>query len=399
MVADRRPVTVEPAQTRPEQVELTILMPCLDEAETLGRCIDKARRYLETSGISGEVLIADNGSTDGSIQIATEHGARVVHVQRKGYGAALAGGIEAARGRLVIMGDADDSYDFSDLSAFVEALRDGADLVMGNRFRGGIKAGAMPPLHKYLGTPVISRLGRLFFGARIGDFNCGMRGFSRQSALRMDLRSTGMEFASEMIIKAALLEMRCDEVPTTLSPDGRTRRPHLRTWRDGWRHLRFMLLYSPRWLFLYPGLVLLAAGLGVGGWLLGGPRMVGSVRLDVHTLLIASAAVLVGFQSVLFAAFTETFARAEGLAPRAYRVDRLARLIPLEAGIVIGTVLALAGLGLVIAAAAAWGSAGFGDLDYQKTMRWVIPGVTLGALGVEAVLGSFFLGILSVRRR
>src|SRR5580658_8051259 len=273
--------------------ELTILMPCLNEAETLAVCITKAMSWLERSGVRGEVLIADNGSTDGSQAIAIEAGARVVPIAAKGYGSALLGGIKAARGRFVIMGDSDDSYDFGSLDAFVEKLRDGHDLVMGNRFKGGIKKGAMPPLHRYIGNPVLTTIGRIFFHSPCGDFHCGLRGFDREAILSLDLQAPGMEFASEMVVKATIQGLNITEVPTTLSPDGRSRPPHLRSWRDGWRHLRFLLLFSPRWLFLYPGLGLMALGVGSMVWLLPEPRMVGRITLDIHTLFYASLAVVV----------------------------------------------------------------------------------------------------------
>ncbi len=391
--------TVECAKGEGAEIELSVVMPCLNEAETLEICINKALDCFKRSGIIGEVIIADNGSTDGSQDIARRCGARVADVPTRGYGAAIMGGIKAARGTYIIMGDADDSYDFCTLMPYVEKLRQGYELVVGNRFAGGIEPGAMPVLHRYLGTPVISWLGRRFFAAPFNDYNCGLRGFSRAAADRMDLRTTGMEFASEMVIKASLLDMKTIEVPTTLSVDGRTRGPHLRTWRDGWRHLRFMLLYSPRWLFFYPGLVLTALGLILSLWLLGSPRAVFGVTLDVHTLVVGAAAITIGVQAMMFAAFTETFARAEGLAPRTYRLGALAQRVPLEAGVVLGLFMGLSGVGLVLAAALGWRAGGFGDLDYQRTLRWVIPGVTLMVLGCQALLGSFFLGILSVRRR
>ncbi|HEV2722568.1 MAG TPA: glycosyltransferase family 2 protein, partial [Thermoanaerobaculia bacterium] len=280
-------------------IELSIVMPCLNEAETIEVCVAKARRFLDTSGIDGEVVVADNGSRDASREIAGRAGARVVDVGERGYGSALQGGIAAARGRYVIMGDADDSYDFSALAAFVEKLRGGADLVMGDRFAGGVLPGAMPPLHRWLGNPVLSGIGRLFFRSPVRDFHCGLRGFSKAAYERMELRTTGMEFASEMVVKATLLGMRVDEVPIVLHPDGRSHPPHLRSWRDGWRHLRFLLLYSPRWLFLYPGFVLMLLGAVVAGWLLPRPRTLGGVTFDVQTLLYAGMAIVIGFQAVL----------------------------------------------------------------------------------------------------
>ena len=269
-------------------------MPCLNEAETLAICVRKARGFLDASRIQGEVIVADNGSQDGSVAIALQEGARIVPVAARGYGAALLGGIADARGRYIIMGDADDSYDFSDLGTFVEQLRAGADLVVGNRFRGGIAPGAMPLLHRYLGNPILSFLGRLFFFVKIGDFHCGLRGFNRDRILALGLRTTGMEFASEMVVRSALAGYRIAEVPTTLRPDGRSRPPHLRTWRDGWRHLRFLLMYSPRWLFFYPGLALLAFGLIGTVLLLPGRFYIGSVGIDIHTFIVACISILLG---------------------------------------------------------------------------------------------------------
>ncbi len=390
-VIGRGPVEVAP--------EVSVVMPCLNEARTLPTCISKARECLARHGVAAEIIIADNGSTDGSQEIARAHGARVVDVPVRGYGAALAGGIAAARGRYVIMGDADDSYDFTSLMPFIERLREGYDLVMGNRFAGGIQPGAMPRLNRYLGNPVLSAVGRFLFKTSCGDFHCGLRGFSRAAAERMDLRTTGMEFASEMLVKASLLNMRVAEVPTTLSPDGRGRPPHLRRWRDGWRHLRFMLLYSPRHLFFYPGLALLTLGLALGAWLAPAPRTVAGVTLDVHTLLVAAAAVIVGFQAVAFAVLTQTFARSEGLVPRSAPAARLLPLVTLERGLLVSLGVLLIGMAMVATAVWQWWSAGFGPLDYQRTMRWVIPGVTLTALGFQALLSSLFVGILTIRRR
>jgi glycosyltransferase involved in cell wall biosynthesis len=381
------------------ELELSIVMPCLNEAETVGICVRKALDSLRKHDIDGEVLIADNGSTDGSQQIAAELGARVVHVPDRGYGAALAGGIEAARGRYVIMGDADDSYDFSDLMPLVEKLRAGCDLVMGNRFRGGIAPGAMPPLHRYLGNPVLSGVGRLFFKCPVGDFHCGLRGFRRDAVLALGLQTTGMEFASEMVVKATLAKQRIAEVPTTLSPDGRSRAPHLRSWRDGWRHLRFLLLYSPRWLFLYPGAALMALGLAAGLWLMPGPRQALGVTFDVHTLLYASAAVLIGFQSVLFAVFTKIFAVNEGLLPENEALTRLFRYVTLETGVGVGLLLIAGGLGFSLWALSDWGRSAFGELNPRETLRLVIPGATALMLGFQIALSSFFLSVLGMARR
>ena len=378
---------------------LSIVMPCLNEAETLATCIDKARGFLDRHGIAGEIVIADNGSTDGSQEIAVSRGARVVNVPSKGYGSALMGGIAAARGRYVIMGDADDSYDFTDLMPFVERLRAGDELVMGNRFLGGIEPGAMPPLHKYLGNPVLTWIGRLFFGSPSGDFHCGLRGFDRQAILSLDLQTTGMEFASEMVVRATLQGLRIGEVPTTLSKDGRSRPPHLRSWRDGWRHLRFLLMYSPRWLFLYPGLFLMIVGLLAGAWLLPGPRRIGGVELDIQTLLYAAMAVVIGFQAVIFAVFTKVFVISEGLMPEDPRLNRMFDYITLETGLIVGLALLLAGLGGSVYAVSEWGARAFGPLEPSRTMRWVIPAATALVLGCQLVLSSFFLSILGLKRR
>ncbi len=374
-------------------------MPCLNEAETLEACIRKAQTSLEENGIEGEVVIADNGSTDGSQAIAERLGARVVDVAAKGYGAALQGGIEGARGRFVIMGDADDSYDFSNLMPFVEKLREGCDLVMGNRFKGGIAPGAMPPLHKYLGNPVLTGIGRLFFSSPAGDFHCGLRGFSKAAYQRMDLQTTGMEFASEMVVKSTLLKLKIAEVPTTLSPDGRSRPPHLRSWRDGWRHLRFMLVYSPRWLFLYPGALAMLLGLGVGGWLLPGPQTVSGVTFDVHTLLYASGLVFVGFQAVLFAMFTKVFAITEGLIPEDPKLSKAFRYITLETGLLLGGALFLAGLAGTGVAVAHWRGVDFGDLAPANELRVIIPSTLALALGSQVMLASFFFSVLGLKRR
>jgi glycosyltransferase involved in cell wall biosynthesis len=381
-----------------DRTELSILMPCLNEAETLEICIKKAQKSLEDLGVNGEVVIADNGSTDGSPEIAASLGARVVHVAEKGYGSALLGGIKAARGKYVIMGDADDSYDFTNLGPFLEKLRAGYDLVMGNRFKGGIAPNAMPPLHKYLGNPVLTGIGRLFFRSPCGDFHCGLRGFNKAAIQRLDLRTTGMEFASETVVKASLHGLRITEVPTTLSVDGRNRPPHLRSWRDGWRHLRFLLLYSPRWLFLYPGLLLMIVGAAASGWLLVGPRVVDGITLDVHTFLYAAIAIVIGYQTVIFAVFTKVFAITEGLLPEDPRLKTLFRYIKLETGILAGALLFVAGIGLSIYALDLWSSTSFGPLDPSRTLRLVIPAVTLIALGLQTVLSSFFLSILGLER-
>jgi hypothetical protein len=381
------------------ELELTILMPCLDEQETIGLCIAKAQQTLKANAIRGEVLVADNGSTDRSREIAEQLGARVVRVERKGYGAALLGGIAAARGRFVIMGDADDSYDFANLMPFVEELRAGRDLVMGNRFRGGIAPGAMPPLHRYLGNPVLTAFGRLFFKSPSGDFHCGLRGFRREAIERLDLRTTGMEFASEMVVKATLLGLSITEVPTTLSRDGRSRAPHLRSWRDGWRHLRFLLLFSPRWLFLYPGFALIAVGAAMFALILPGPRTIAGVTFDVNTLMYASAAVVLGTQSVIFATFTKVYAVTHGLHPPDPRLDRLFRIVTLETGVFVGAALLLVGLAGTLVAVDFWGQRSFGDLDPRQTLRLIIPATLFLALGFQIILSSFFLSVLGLATR
>ena len=392
-----RPI-VMPAKDS-EAIELSVVMPCLNEAETLDTCIRKAQRAIREANIAAEIIVADNGSNDGSQDIAQRLGARVVPVEARGYGSALMGGIAAAFGRYIVIGDADDSYDFGDIPKFVEQLRQGADLVMGNRFQGGIQKAAMPPLHRYVGNPVLTWLGRLFFRSPVGDFHCGIRGFRKEACERMGLRTTGMEFATEMIVKATLLKLSIAEVPTTLSPDGRSRPPHLRTWRDGWRHLRFLLLYSPRWLFLYPGLALMVVGTLLGIWLLPSPRVIGRVTLDVHTMVYAAAFVLLGFQAVAFAVFTKVFAISEDLLPPDPKLDRLFRYITLEVGLAIGALLASAGLTISLYAVGAWGSRHFGPLDYSHTMRLVIPAALLLTLGAQTIFASFFMSVLGLRRR
>jgi glycosyltransferase involved in cell wall biosynthesis len=380
-------------------MELTVVLPCLNEAETLAVCIRKAKASIAGLGIDGEVVIADNGSTDGSQDIARAEGARVVDVPIRGYGAALTAGIAAAKGEFVIMGDADDSYDLSNLGPFVEALRGGADLVMGNRFAGGIEPGAMPALHRYLGNPVLTAIGRILFRSPVKDFHCGLRGFRREAILDLDLRTTGMEFASEMVVKATLNKLNIVEVPTTLSPDGRSRAPHLRTWRDGWRHLRFLLLYSPRWLFLYPGMVLFLVGIVLGGVLLTGPIQVGEHALDVSALVYAMAAVLIGFQAILFAAFSRAFVANEGLMPPSPGMQKAFKVLNLERGLIIGLLLLIVGVALAIYGFIHWGSSDFGALDARDAIRLAVPAATLSVLGVETIMGSFFLSVLGLSRR
>jgi glycosyltransferase involved in cell wall biosynthesis len=383
--------TAAGAQMEEGGVELTVLMPCLNEARTVAKCVEAAQGFLRAAGVQGEVLVADNGSSDGSQALAEAAGARVVAIEERGYGAALIGGIRAARGRFVIMGDADDSYDFSALQAFVAKLREGADLVMGNRFRGGIADGAMPFLHRYLGNPVLSFVGRLFFRTSIGDFHCGLRGFSRTAIQKLGLLTPGMEFASEMVAKAALAGLRIEEVPTTLRPDGRGRPPHLRTWRDGWRHLRFMFLFCPRWLFLYPGLALLLLG---GGALLGGLTAAGANHLGIHSMLFAGAAVILGVQMLAFALLTKWLAVLAGMVAEPLWMARGSPLFSIENGLLSGLALFVGGLLWSLAITLDWGRAGFGALNPLETMRSVIPAVTLMAVGSQVAMGSLFAGAL-----
>lgn len=396
-----QPITTQAQSALPasEALELSIVMPCLNEAETLESCIRKAQLFLHRENIKGEIIVADNGSNDGSQLIARRLGARVVPVGTPGYGNALIGGIQAATGKYVIMGDADDSYDFLNLLPFMGKLRQDYDLVMGNRFLGGIRPGAMPPLHRYLGNPVLTAIGRLFFHNASGDFHCGLRGFKRSAILGLDLRTTGMEFASEMVVKAGLHNLRIADVPTTLSPDGRSRPPHLRSWRDGWRHLRFLLLYSPRWLFLYPGVLLGLAGVLAMTLLISGPRVIGGVTLDVHTLVYAALAVSLGYQSIIFAVFTKVFAVSEGLLPSDPRLTRLFKYVTLESGLLLGLMMAIAGLGLSCYAILSWREHLFGPLNPSSTLRMVIPAALLIQLGIQTILSSFFLSVLGLRLR
>ncbi len=382
-----------------EPVELSIIMPCLNEAKTIGICIKKAQGFLQNHGIKGEIVIGDNGSTDGSKEIARELGASVIDVPIRGYGAALMGAIKAAKGKYIIMADSDNSYDLTNLMPFVEKLRQGYDLVMGNRFLGGIKEGAMPFLNRYIGNPILSNLGKLFFKTNISDFHCGIRGFSKEAVMKMDLQTTGMEFASEMVVKASLLKMRACEVPTTLSPDGRGRPPHLRRWRDGWRHLRFMLLYSPRWLFFYPGIFLMISGVLISLWLLPSPRQVGKMVFDIHTLLYGAFAILVGYQILLFAIYTKIFAIAEGLLPQDEKLNKIFKYINLEIGIVAGTVLSVAGIAGSVYSVWFWQRSGFGPLNPSEMLRMIIPSIIALMLGIQTIFSSFFLSVLGMKRK
>src|SRR5271165_2006941 len=382
-----------------DPLEVSVVLPCLNERETVGICVAKAVAALNGAGIKGEVIVADNGSTDGSIELAQAAGARVVHVEHRGYGNALRGGIQAARGIYVLMADSDDSYNFAHIPRFVEQLRSGSELVMGNRFRGGIEKGAMPPLHRYLGNPVLTAIGRLFFRSPCKDFHCGIRAFRKQSYERMDIRSTGMEFASEIVVKASLLRMKVSEVPTTLSPDGRSHPPHLRTWHDGWRHLRFLLMYSPRWLFLYPGIASILIGLAACVWLMPGPRRVGDIVFDFHTLAYGFGSMLVGFQLLAFAVFTKVFAITEGLLPEDPRLNRMFNYITLETGLVVGSLFVVLGFAAGVFALSTWAHSSFGPITSDTILRIVMFSVFALILGPQIIFSSFFLSILGLRRR
>jgi glycosyltransferase involved in cell wall biosynthesis len=384
-------------------LDLTILMPCLNEAETLAICVRQAVDAIKASNISGEVLIADNGSTDGSQQIALAEGARVLNVPTRGYGAALIAGIEAARGKYILMADADASYHFEHLPRFLPKLDAGYDLVMGNRFAGAIEPGAMPPLHRFLGNPVLSAVGRVFFRIPVRDFHCGLRAFRRDAILALDLRTTGMEFASEMVVKSSLAGLRMTEVPTTLSPDGRSRPPHLRSWRDGWRHLRFLLLFSPRWLFFYPGLIMLAAGVTLSAALLPGPLVLhfgATTRtLDVDSLTYALGLVLIGTHITVFAVSAKIFGTLEGFLPPNPRLNRLFKFVTLETGLLLGCVLLFIGASTLGYALYLWHATGFGNLSPTSMLRITLPSATAFMLGVEIIFASFFLSLLGLNRR
>lgn len=375
-------------------IELSIVMPCLNEAETLAICIRKAKKYMEENNIVGEIIVADNGSTDGSKDIAINEGAKLIEIDKKGYGNALIGGIEAAQGKYIVMGDADDSYDFSNLDLYINKLREGYDLIMGNRFLGGIKKGAMPFLHRYLGNPVLSAIGRLFFKNKVGDFHCGLRGFNREAIRSLNLQTGGMEFASEMVVKATLNKLKIAEVPTTLSPDGRNRAPHLNTWQDGWRHLRFLLLYSPRWLFLYPGLFSATVGLIFLVWLSIKPQTIAGITLDIHTMVYATALILLGLQAVIFALFSYVFTVTNKLLPRNDHIVSFLANFTLEKGLMIGLFLVAGGFAGSIYAVVSWSGESFGQLVPTSMMRIVIPSITAVIAGVQTILAGFFVSIL-----
>ncbi|HEX4577239.1 MAG TPA: glycosyltransferase family 2 protein [Edaphobacter sp.] len=381
------------------ELTVTILMPCLNEAETLAFCVRQAVAGLRDNNVTGEVVVADNGSTDGSQKIASDEGARVVNVPTRGYGAALIAGIEAARGKYVLMADADASYHFEHLPRFLPKLNEGYDLVMGNRFSGSIESGAMPPLHRYVGNPVLSAIGRIFFRIPVRDFHCGLRAFRRDAILSLNLRTTGMEFASEMVVKSSLAGLRMTEVPTTLSPDGRSRPPHLRSWRDGWRHLRFLLLFSPRWLFLYPGVITFFVGLLISLWLLPGPQTIGRWTFDVDTLTYSLGLVLIGAHISVFAVSARVFGTQEGFLPPNPKFERIFNYVNLEVGLLFGCSLLLIGFVILGYAIHIWHGAGFGDLSAQRMLRLTLPSATCFMLGVEAIFGSFFLSLLGMNRR
>lgn len=376
--------------------EVSIVMPCLNEVRTLTVCIEKAKSFLKKNNIDGEIIIADNGSTDGSQDLAKSLGTIVINVKEKGYGSALMGGFKNASGKFMIMGDADDSYDFSTLELFISKLREGNDMVIGNRFKGGIEKNAMPFLHKYLGNPVLSFLGRLFFKSKIGDFHCGLRGLTKDAFTKLELTSTGMEFASEMIVKAHLKNLKIAEVPTKLYKDGRDRKPHLKTWSDGWRHLRFLLLYSPKWLFLLPGIFLMILGFIISLALIISPITIGLVTFDIHTLLFSSGFFLIGFQFIVFYGFTKVFAVTHKLLPRSARFDTFFKYINLEKGLLIGLALTLFGILLSFYGFSIWSNHHFGELNATKTLRIIIPAVTIIIIGIQIVLYSFFFSILGL---
>jgi hypothetical protein len=390
---------VRDAQGRDEEVEVSFVIPCLDEAETLEGCIEAARRCIRKHDLDGEILVADNGSRDGSPEIARRGGARVVHVAERGYGAALMGGFDAARGRYLVMADADGSYDFEESMPLIERLRAGADLVMGSRFRGRIEPGAMPPLHRYLGNPLLSFVGRRLFHTRVSDFHCGLRALSRDAYRALGLRTTGMEFASEMVAKAAVKEMRIDEVPITLHRDRRSGAPHLRSFRDGWRHLRFMMTLSPRFTLGIPGAILAAIGLVLLSLVATGPVRIRGVELDIHTMLGGSLLLLVGYQAMTTALAARIYALEEEIGPPARWMQRAFRIFTLERGLLAGAALVLAGLALVAWVAWSWAAGGFGDLEIRQTLRPMVGGITLIALGIQTLLMSFVYSMLGIKRR
>jgi glycosyltransferase involved in cell wall biosynthesis len=379
--------------------ELTILMPCLNEAETLAICVTKALNFLKLNSINGEVLIADNGSTDGSQKIASSLGARVVAIPQKGYGAALIGGINNANGIYTIMGDSDDSYDFTALMPFVLALRGGADLVIGNRFSGGIDKGAMPFLHRYLGNPVLSFIGRLFFKIPVGDFHCGLRGFNTQVMRNLELKTTGMEFASEMIVRSALENIRIQEVPTTLVKDGRSRPPHLHTWRDGWRHLKFLLMHNPFWLFFVPGIFFLFIGMLIVGSLFTGPVKLGALNLDLNTYTFGCFMTIAGVQLIVSAGVTYQYAFSTGILPPTNRLKALNQRLTTDCLVFIGGIAIALGIGIFFVAISQWASVNFGDLVIDKASRIVILALSILVIGIQLFFSGFLIGILQIQSK
>lgn len=379
------------------EVELSVVMPCLDESETLATCIRKAKKFFKDNNIAGEVIVADNGSTDGSQEITISEGAVLVNVEEKGYGSAIWGGIQHARGKYIIMGDSDDSYDFLNLSKFVENLREGYDLVMGNRFKGGIKKKAMPFLHRYIGNPVLSLIGRLFFKINIRDFHCGLRGFSKEAIMKMGLRTKGMEFASEIVVKASLLNMKITEVPTILSPDGRTRKPHLNTWRDGWHHLRFLLMYSPKWLFLYPGIILFIISGIIFCKLVYGKIYFENHTLDIHSLTYFGFGLIFSYQLIIFSLFSKIYAVNQGLMPVSIKFKNIFKYFTLEKGLILGMILLFIGIILTIDMLLEWKTLNFGIInDIGRTFRKIIPSIVFMSIGLQTIFSSFFLSILGI---
>lgn len=383
-------------------VEISVVMPCLNEVETLLGCIEEAKEAIKKSGISGEIIIADNGSNDGSQKIATEAGARVINVDKKGYGSALLGGISAATGKYILMGDADGSYDFGELPNFLDELRKGNDLVMGCRLpKGGgtIEQGAMPWKHRWIGNPALSGIGKLFFNTPIDDFHCGLRAFKREAILDLNLESPGMEFASEMVVRSIMADLKVGQVPITLRPDGRSRKPHLRSWRDGWRHLRFMLLFSPKWLFLIPGLFLATCGTTGFFLLIDGPITVGNMTFDTNSLLVCAAAILVGFQAISFSIFTKVFAIRTGLMPDNNRIIRLFSKNPVKWGAGLGLIFLFTGIIYLLSAIYYWSETNFGNLPYAQSLRIVIPAITAISLGTQLIFSGFGLAVLGLGNR
>ncbi len=390
------PVEVEPKNPTEQGIEVSIVMPCLNEARTVGVCVGKAIRALSEMGTTGEVIVADNGSTDGSQEIASAAGARIISVARRGYGAALQGGIADCHGRYIVMGDADDSYDFTQIAPFVERLRAGDDLVVGNRFRGEIRPGAMPWHHRYIGNPVLTGLLNLFYRTRVGDAHCGLRAFRKDAYERLNLVTTGMEFASEMVVKASLQGLRISEVPVVLHPDGRGRSPHLRSFRDGWRHLRFLLLFCPLWLFLLPALFLLVTGAGLMIWLTPGARPVGGIVFDVHTMLLGSLCLILGYQTLWLGVYSKVFGHRLGLLPADAITRAVGSWFTVERGLVAGACVFVAGLGVNGWLVAQWWNVSLGELDVGRTMRGALWGLSGMVLGVQTAYSAFFVGLLDL---